>query len=73
MAELTPIEQKVISALKELGATEENKLKTADHVQKQCKLPKGQVNSALMSLVSKGYVKRVVREKVSGYYLIKSE
>jgi len=73
MTELSPLEQKVIAALKELGATEESKLKTADHVQKQCKLPKGQVNSALMSLVSKGYVKRVVREKVSGYYLIKKE
>jgi DNA-binding IclR family transcriptional regulator len=73
MAELTPIEQKIVAALKELGAVSEDKLKTADHVQKQCKLPKGQVNSALMSLVSKGYVKRVAREKVSGYYLVKSE
>jgi predicted transcriptional regulator len=72
MAELTPFEEKVLKALVELGASDESKMKTADHVQKKCGLPKGQVANALISLVNKGLVKRVVREKASGYYYTKT-
>jgi len=69
MAELTPIEQIIVKALQELGATAEDKMKTADDVQKKCNRPKGQVTNALTSLVQKGIVVRKAREKAAGYYL----
>jgi predicted transcriptional regulator len=72
MAELTPIEQIVLKALQDIGASDESKMKTADDVQKKCNRPKGQVNNALMSLVSKGVVVRKVREKAAGYFLNKT-
>jgi predicted transcriptional regulator len=71
MAELNFIEQKILKALQDLGASDENKMKTMDHVQKKCGLPKSQVASLLMALVQKGVAKRVVREKASGYYYVK--
>ncbi len=71
MVELTPIEQVVIKTLQNLGATDESKMKTAEEVEKKSDKPKGQINAALMSLVNKGLVKRKVREKAAGYYLIK--
>jgi len=71
MAELTPIEEKVLRALQELGASDETKMKTADHVLAKVPMPKGQIANALISLVNKGLAKRVVREKASGYYYVK--
>ena len=72
MADLNPFEEKVLKALQELGASDENKMKTADHVQKKCGLPKGQVGNALISLVNKGLARRVAREKASGYYYVRA-
>ncbi|KUO39999.1 MAG: transcriptional regulator [Candidatus Hadarchaeum yellowstonense] len=71
MAELTPNAQKVYEALKKLGATSPEVLKTADDVMRAARLPKGMVNNALMELVAKGFAKRVAREKAAGYHLIK--
>jgi len=71
MVELTPIEQLVIKTLQNLGATEESRMKTSEEVEKKSDRPKGQINSTLMNLVNKGLVKRKVREKAAGYYLIK--
>ena len=71
MAELTTNAQKVYDALKRIGATGPDSLKTADDVMRTSRLPKGMVNNALMELVAKGYAKRVAREKAAGYYLIK--
>jgi DNA-binding IclR family transcriptional regulator len=71
MAELSSSGQKVYDTLKKLGATNPNTLKTADDVMRAAKLPKGMTNNALMELVSKGYAKRVAREKAAGYYLLK--
>lgn len=73
MTDLTPIEQMIVKALQDLGASDETKMKTADDVQKKSNRPKGQVNNALMSLVTKGLVIRKVREKAAGYYLKKVE
>jgi predicted transcriptional regulator len=70
---LSPIEEKVLKALIELGATNENNIKTADHVMKKANLAKGMVGNALTSLVNKGIVKRVAREKASGYYVVKQQ
>ena len=72
MAELTPMEDKVLKALVELGATDENKMKTADNVMKKVNMAKGMVASALINLANKGIIKRVVREKASGYYVLKA-
>ena len=71
--DLNPIEQIVFKSLEELGASAEDKSKTADDVTRKANRPKGQVNNALVSLVQKGMVARRVREKASGYYIIKRE
>ncbi|MEM0094872.1 MAG: helix-turn-helix domain-containing protein [Candidatus Micrarchaeaceae archaeon] len=70
MVDLTPIETVVIKAMKDLGATKEDALKTADDIAKKCNRPKSMVNNALVSLSQKNIVKRVAREKASGYYII---
>jgi predicted transcriptional regulator len=70
MAELSPIENVVFEAMKELGATNEEKKKTADDIAKKCNRPKSMVNNALVSLLQKGSVKRVAREKAAGYYIV---
>jgi DNA-binding IscR family transcriptional regulator len=72
MAELSFMEQKVVRALADLGATSEEKMKNADFIQQKSGLPKGQMMNLLLGLVQKGVVKRVVREKASGYYIIKA-
>ncbi len=70
MAELSPIENIVVQAMKDIGATSEEKKKTADDIAKKCNRPKSMVNNALVSLMQKSVVKRVAREKASGYYVI---
>ncbi len=69
--DLTPAGKKVYDAIKKLGATSPNALKTADDVMRAAGLPKGMTNNALMELVAKGYAKRVAREKAAGYYVTK--
>ncbi|MDE1868908.1 MAG: transcriptional regulator [Candidatus Micrarchaeota archaeon] len=70
MVELTPIEQVVVKAMEELGANKDTVIKTADDITKKSNRPKGLVNNALVALTQKGVVKRVAREKASGYYII---
>ena len=72
MAELTPMEDKVLKALVELGAINDGKMKTADNVMLKVNMAKGMVASALINLANKGVIKRVVREKASGYYMVKA-
>jgi len=69
--ELTPAGKKVYDAMKKLGATSQDALKTADDVMRAASLPKGMTNNALMELVAKGYARRVARQKAAGYYLAK--
>jgi DNA-binding IclR family transcriptional regulator len=71
MAELTPAGQKAYDALKRLGATSPDALKTADDIMRTSRLPKGMTNNALMELVAKGFARRVARQKAAGYYLMK--
>ncbi len=70
MADLNPVEQLIVNAMKELGANSESVIKTADAIAAKCNRPKGMVNNALTSLVQKGVIKRVAREKASGYYVL---
>ncbi len=71
MTELTTAGQKAYDALKKLGATNPDALRTADDVTRASRLPKGMTNNALMELVAKGYAKRVARQKSAGYYITK--
>ncbi len=71
MAELTPAGQKAYDALKKLGATNPDALRTADDITRAARLPKGMTNNALMELVAKGYARRVARQKSAGYYITK--
>jgi len=68
--DLNPMEQRVLAALKAMGANSPEKLKTADDVMKASSLAKGVVGNVLTSLVGKGAVKRVAREKAAGYYAL---
>ncbi len=72
MAELTQIENEILSAMKEIGAVNEEKKKTADDIAKKSNRPKGLVTNTLVSLANKGSIKRVAREKSAGYYIIGS-
>jgi DNA-binding IclR family transcriptional regulator len=69
--ELTPPGKKVYDAMKKLGATSPDSLKTADDITRAASLPKSMANNALMELVAKGYAKRVARQKAAGYFLVK--
>jgi len=68
--DLTDREKKIVEALKMLGATAQDKLKTADDVARKAVLPKNLVAGDLMMLANKKIVKRVVREKAAGYFLL---
>ncbi len=70
MVELTPIENTILEAMKEIGAVSDEKKKTADDIAKKCNRPKSMVTNALVAMSQKGAIKRVVREKASGYYII---
>jgi predicted transcriptional regulator len=71
MVELSPIEQMIVKAMEDLGATKEQALKTADDVAKKTNRPKGMITNALILLSQKGVIKRVAREKAAGYYIVK--
>ncbi len=68
---MSPNAKKVYEAMKKLGASSEDKLKTADDIMKAAGMGKGVVNNALQELINKGYVKRIARQKSAGYYIIK--
>jgi DNA-binding IscR family transcriptional regulator len=70
MVDLTDREKKIVDALKMLGATAQDKLKTADDITRKAVLPKNLVANDLLMLVNKKVVKRVVREKAAGYFLM---
>lgn len=70
MVDLNPIESLVVQAMKDLGATSDEKKKTADDIAKKCNRPKSMVNNALVMLLQKNVIKRVAREKASGYYVV---
>jgi len=72
MVELTPIEQIIVKAMEELGATKDTSIKTADDITKKSNRPKGLVTNSLVTLVQKGIIKRVAREKAAGYYVLKA-
>ncbi len=62
---------KVYKAMKELALTSEEKMGTAERITQTSKLPKNMVLNALQDLQTKGFVRRKVRDKAAGYYLVK--
>ncbi|MDI6826259.1 MAG: transcriptional regulator [Candidatus Aenigmarchaeota archaeon] len=68
--ELTDRERKIVDAMKMLGATAKDKLKTADDIARKAVLPKNLVANDLLALSNRKIVKRVVREKAAGYFLL---
>ncbi len=71
MADMAGVEKLVINTMSRLGAVSEAEMKTAGEIAKGCNRPRGLVTNALASLVKKGTIKRVAREKASGYYMTK--
>jgi DNA-binding IscR family transcriptional regulator len=71
MDDLTGNNQKVYRAMKEMGLSNEDKMGTAERITQASKLPKNMVLNALQDLQNKGYVRRKVREKAAGYFLVK--
>lgn len=71
MGDLSINAQKVYDSLKRLGSTSEERLKTADDIMKASQMGKGLVTNALQELQNKGYVKRIVRQKSAGYFVVK--
>ncbi|MCL5804685.1 MAG: transcriptional regulator [Thermoplasmataceae archaeon] len=71
MDELTPNGKKVYDAMKKIGASSEDKMKTADDIMKAASVGKAIVAAALQELTNKGFAKRVARQKSAGYFLTK--
>ena len=71
MDELTPNGKTVYDAMKKIGASSEDKMKTADDIMKAASVGKAIVAAALQELTNKGFAKRVARQKSAGYFLTK--
>jgi len=72
MIELSDDEKKVVEAMKSLRAVSEDMIKDMDQIAKTAMIPKGKVGNIMIGLLNKKVVKRITREKASGYYLIES-
>lgn len=69
--ELSGNSAKIYKTMKDLGFNNEEKMGTAERITQASKLPKNMVLTALQDLQAKGWVRRKVREKASGYYCVK--
>jgi len=69
MVELNPIEESIKTTMVDMGANSDEKARTADDIMKRCNKPKGLLTNTLMSLVNKGVVKRVAKEKAARYFV----
>ncbi len=71
--ELTDQEQQIVDAMKDLGATAEDKMKTADDISRKAGISKSFVANILINMANKKILKRVVRQKAAGYYLLQTQ
>ena len=69
MVELSPFARKVYDAMEVLGATAEDKTKSADQIMEKAKMGKGQTNMGLQELLNKKVAKRKAKSKRAGYYI----
>ncbi len=70
MVELSPQEQRIVDAMKEIGAIDDMHVKSADQIGDKSNLPKGLVTNLLTTLCNKKVIKRFAREKAAGYFLL---
>ncbi len=70
MVDLNPQEEKIVNAMKDIGAVDENHVKSADQIGDKSNLPKGLVTNLLINLCNKKVIKRMARDKAAGYYLL---
>jgi len=69
VVELSKFEKDVYDALIRFGATSPDVLKSQDQILGSVKLSKGQIGNAILSLEQKKIVRKITREKRSGYYV----
>ena len=62
--------QKVYKTMKDAGIVGEEKMATAERITTLAKMPKNMVMNALQELQQKNMVRRKVREKAAGYYIV---
>ena len=70
VAELNGNLLKIYKAMQEMGYTTEEKMGTAERITASTKLPKNMVMNSLQELQNRGFVRRKVREKAAGYYIV---
>ncbi|MBS3063368.1 MAG: transcriptional regulator [Candidatus Diapherotrites archaeon] len=70
MVDLSPQEEKIVNAMKDIGAVDESHVKSADQIGDKANLPKGLVTNLLTNLCNKKVIKRLAREKAAGYYVM---
>lgn len=70
--ELTDQEQAIVAAMKELNATAQDKMKTADDIARKSGISKSIAANILINLANKKVIKRIVREKAAGYFLLQT-
>ncbi len=70
MVDLSPQEQKIVDAMKDIGAIDDTHVKSADQIGDKANLPKGLVTNLLTNLCNKKVIKRLAREKAAGYHLL---
>lgn len=70
VAELNGNLLKIYKAMQEMGYATEEKMGTAERITASTKLPKNMVMNSLQELQNRGFVRRKVREKAAGYYIV---
>jgi DNA-binding IscR family transcriptional regulator len=70
VATLSENERKIADAMKDMGATDENKLKTVEDVCRKANMAKNIAANVLLEMANKKIVKRIVRGKSAGYFVM---
>jgi len=73
MANVTPQAEKLFNAMKQAGATADDKTLSAEKATAVSKLPKAQCMNAMQELEKKGVVKKKTKNNQVSYYLAKTE
>ncbi|MGA8542506.1 MAG: transcriptional regulator [Thermoplasmata archaeon] len=69
--EVSPNALRVYKTMRDLGNLSEEKMGTAERITQTTKLPKNMVLNALQELQATAYVRRKVREKTAGYFVLR--
>ena len=67
--DFSKFEKEVYDALIRMGATSPDVIKSQDQIMGALKLSKSQIGNAVLALEQKKIVKKITREKRSGYYV----